>query len=84
QGHIFVSVTYKNVSAQIEINITETVTHNYTVEIVGDSSLKVKSSKTYSCIFRRNGEVIPDKSIFSLTSDDGISTTDLAVIVGQD
>ncbi|MCM3274365.1 hypothetical protein, partial [Paenibacillus elgii] len=39
---------------------------------------------TYSCIFRRNGEVIPDKSIFSLTSDDGISTTDLAVIVGQD
>ncbi|MEC0210233.1 hypothetical protein P4H70_14945 [Paenibacillus ehimensis] len=84
RGHIFAFVTFKNVSAQIEVNITETVTHNYTVEIDGDSSLKVKSSKTYSCIFRRNGEVIPDKSIFSLTSDDGVSPTDLAVIVVQD
>ncbi|WP_010498378.1 hypothetical protein [Paenibacillus elgii] len=84
KGHLLASVTFKNVSTQIEINITETVTHNYTAEIVGDSSLKVKSSKTYSCIFRRNGEVIPDKSIFSLTSDDGISPTDLAVIVVQD
>ncbi|GMX64390.1 hypothetical protein Elgi_36590 [Paenibacillus elgii] len=84
QGHIFAFVKYKNVFSQIEINITETVTHNYTVEMIGDYSLKVKSSKTYSCIFRRNGEAIPDKSIFSLTSDDGISPTDLAVIVGQD
>lgn len=84
QGHLFASVKFKNVSAQIEINITETVTHNYTVEIDGDSSLKVKSSKTYSCIFRRNGDVIPDKSIFSLTSDDEVSPTELATITAQD
>jgi len=84
QGNIFVTVKYKNVLSQIEVNITETVTHNYTVEILGDSSMKVKSSKMYSCIFRRNGEVIPDKSIFLLTSEDGVSPTDLATIVGQD
>ncbi|GAA4880609.1 hypothetical protein GCM10023310_71040 [Paenibacillus vulneris] len=84
QGHLYVSVTYKNVSTQIEINITETLTHNYTVEILGESALKVKSSKMYTCVFRRNGEAIPYKSIFSLTSDDGISHSDLAVITSQD
>ncbi|WP_431785790.1 Ig-like domain-containing protein [Paenibacillus lactis] len=67
----------------IDIQITDNTSYNYTVEIIGDDSLRVGRKTTYTCLFKNNGTTIPDESTFSLTSPDG-SPTQLAKIISQD
>lgn len=82
-GRIKVTVHFKNVSASIDIQITDSTSYNYTVDIDGEESIRVGRSSTYTCQFKVNGATIFDESTFSLTSIDG-SSTDLAVIDEQD
>lgn len=83
-GSIFVAASYKNVSTQIEISITESTAYAYTCEIIGLDEIKVGRTQTYTAKFYRNGEMYPDESIFSITADDDASPTKLASLNVQD
>lgn len=83
-GSAQVTVKYKNVSTSIDISVTESITNSYTCEIVGPEEMKVSRTQAYSVKFYHNGTEYSDESTFTLTGDDGISTTKLASISVQD
>lgn len=83
-GSIIVTASYKDISAQIEISITESTAYSYTCDIIGADDIKVGRTQTYTAKFYRNGVEYPDESKFSLTADDGVSITNLATIGMQD
>jgi hypothetical protein len=83
-GMAIITVTYKNVSAQIEVSITDSTAFSYTCEIIGSNEIKVGRTQSYTAKFYRNGIEYPDKSRFLLTSDDGVSPTKLASVSVQD
>ncbi|MGM1044878.1 MAG: Ig-like domain-containing protein [Bacillota bacterium] len=83
-GSVRVTVSLSdNITAYIDIQITETTSYNYSVDIIGEESIRIGRTSTYTCQFMNNGEHIFDESTFSLTSSDG-SPTSLASIVSQD
>jgi|LakMenEpi03Aug12_release.lakeMendotaPanAssembly.Ray.scaffolds.fasta_scaffold269890_1 hypothetical protein len=71
------------ISDTIEVEIISTPVENKTVNITGSTSLIKNYTENYSCIFKNNGIVYSDTSVFYLTSDDGISATSLAIITTQ-
>ncbi|MEK4006344.1 Ig-like domain-containing protein [Paenibacillus sp. FSL H3-0333] len=83
-GTVIITATYKNVSAQIKVSITDSTAFSYTCEIIGPNEIKVGRTQSYTAKFYRNGVEYPDKSRFSLTSDDGVSPTKLASVSFQD
>lgn len=80
-----------SISDSISAEILEDEQHNYTIEIKGQTindlpkiSIVKNYTESYSCVFKDNGNMIIDQSVFYLTSDDGVSPTTLAEIVSQD
>ncbi|WP_336764969.1 Ig-like domain-containing protein [Paenibacillus sp. USHLN196] len=82
KGSCSIQVSGKGVSTSIELNIIEELTPNYTAEILGEDSIYLNRTSTYTAIFRNNGSEIADTSRFWITALDGKST-DLAVIESQ-
>jgi len=80
------------VSLQSDTNIKDTITvefvdvpqHNYVVTITGNTSIAKGKTATYTAIFTDNGVPVVQESQFYLTADDGVSSTSLATITGQD
>ncbi|QWU13398.1 hypothetical protein SAMN04487895_10364 [Paenibacillus sophorae] len=83
-GSIYVTATYMNVSTQIEVSIAESTAYGYTCEIIGSDEIAKGMTKSYTVKFYRNGVEYPDESNFTLTADDGVSSTNLAIISYQD
>ncbi len=84
-GNCVITASSNGVSDSIGIGVIENVQHNITVEITsGNSSIVVNKSSAYACTFRDNGIDVPGTSVFYLTADDGVSSTDLATISNQD
>ena len=73
-----------SVSDNINVEILEDETNNYTIEISGSNSIIKGYTSNYNCVFKNNGNIITQQSEFYLTSDDGISPTTLAQITSQD
>ena len=80
------------VSLKSDTNIKDTITvgfvdvpqHNYVVTITGNTSIVKGKTATYTAIFTNNGVPVVQESQFYLTADDGVSSTSLATITGQD
>jgi hypothetical protein len=68
----------------ITVQINEIAQSNYTVDIIGNETLYINQSKTYSCQFKSNGINIIDNATWELKADDGVGETTLATIVSQD
>lgn len=84
-GNCVITANSNGVSDSIVVEVVENVQHNITVEITsGNSSIVVTKSSAYACTFRDNGTDVPGTSVFYLTADDGVSSTDLATISSQD
>lgn len=84
-GNCVITANSNGVSDSIVVEVVENVQHNITVEITsGNSSIVVNKSSAYACTFRDNGTDVPGTSVFYLTADDGVSSTDLATISSQD
>ncbi|RNB59536.1 Ig-like domain-containing protein [Brevibacillus gelatini] len=82
-GFANITVLYKNVSSTIHVNVTPSLVNNYTAEFIGATEIKINQSATYNVKFYNNGISIPDKAIFSLVADDGLSATNLASITSS-
>lgn len=67
----------------ISVEIVEVAVANKTVQISGNTSIIKGYTEDYSCVFKNNGIVYSDTSVFYLTADDGISSTSLAQITTQ-
>jgi Bacterial Ig-like domain (group 2) len=80
KGTVIITAEYENVQDSIQINITEQLANNYTLEIIGAAEIKKGRTQTYSVRFYNNGKEIFDHAVFSLTSDDGTTPTQLATI----
>lgn len=80
------------VSLESDTNIKDTITvefvdvpqHNYAVSISGSTSIIKGKTATYTAVFTDNGVSVVQESQFYLTADDGVSSTSLATITGQD
>lgn len=84
-GNCVITANSNGVSDSIVVEVIENVQHNITVEITsGNSSIVVNKSSTYGCTFRDNGITVPGTSVFYLTADDGVNSTNLATITSQD
>ena len=84
-GNCVITASSNGVSDSIGIGVIENVQHNITVEITsGNSSIVVNKSSAYACTFRDNGIDVPGTSVFYLTADDGVNSTNLATITSQD
>ncbi|MFS0857341.1 Ig-like domain-containing protein [Paenibacillus taichungensis] len=83
KGSCNIQVSGKGVSASIELNIIEELIPNYTAEIIGEDSIYTNRTSTYTVTFRNNGSEVADTSKFWISTLDGKSTTDLAVIESQ-
>lgn len=84
-GNCVITVSSNGVSDSIGVGVIENVQHNITIEITsGNSSIVVNKSSAYACTFRDNGIDVPGTSVFYLTADDGVSSTNLATISNQD
>lgn len=73
-----------DIFATTTIQITEIAQSNYTIDIIGNETLYINQSKTYTCQFKNNGINMVDNAIWELKADDGISETALALIISQD
>jgi hypothetical protein len=80
KGTVIITAQYENQQDSIQINITDQLANNYTLEIIGAAEIKKGRTQTYSVRFYNNGKEIFDQAIFSLTSDDGTTPTQLATI----
>jgi hypothetical protein len=80
KGVVTITALYENAQDSIQINITEQMVNNYTLEIVGSSEIKKGMAQTYNVRFFNNGKEIFDQAVFTLTSDDGVTPTQLATI----
>ncbi|QWU14434.1 hypothetical protein SAMN04487895_101746 [Paenibacillus sophorae] len=83
-GTVTIRASFKDVSSEIEISVTESTAYSYTCEIIGSSEIKIGRTQTYTAKFYRNGVEYPDESRFSLSADDGVSDTNFATISTQD
>ena len=84
KGSVIVTASIDNVTDSIEVNIIESATNNYVVNIIGSDSINFNMSKEYRAIFTNNGLPIEESSYFYLTAEDGVSPTTLASITSQD
>jgi hypothetical protein len=80
KGVVTITALYENAQDSIQINITEQMVNNYTIEIIGNAEIKKGMTQTYSVRFYNNGKEIFDQAVFTLTSDDGVTPTQLATI----
>ncbi|MFL1672455.1 Ig-like domain-containing protein [Paenibacillus dendritiformis] len=81
-GSVIVTASFENIFVNINVTITQNITNNYSVDILGDDSIVTGRTARYICQFKNNGIIYHDESIFHLFSVDG-SDTSLASIVEQ-
>lgn len=87
EGNAVVTVTFKDVSLDIVVNVTSSISHNFTVEIIDSAStnkfaITKSKSKTFTCQFKDNGIDIIDTGTFSVTPI-SVSTSNIATITSQ-
>ncbi|RXZ78195.1 hypothetical protein EBB07_29510 [Paenibacillaceae bacterium] len=82
-GIVIVTAHFQNLTAQIQVNISQLIVYNYSGHINGSDNIIVETTKEYSAVFKRNGETVQDESDFYLTDLEGNITT-LATITDQD
>lgn len=79
-------IDYPEIFDEISIVVEVMQYDNYSVEFSPDSpnAIFAGKSESFKCIFKNNGMIIQEQSIFYLTDDDGFSPTSLATIIEQD
>ncbi|WP_197492116.1 Ig-like domain-containing protein [Paenibacillus jamilae] len=78
-----ITISFRNISQTIQVNVTSSTTNNYTAHITGDEFIKYNMTKSFTCSFKDNGIDRQEKAHFWLTEIDGLTTT-LASIIEQD
>lgn len=81
-GSVIVTASFGSISANINVTVTQNMTNNYSVDILGDDSMITGRTRRYRCQFKNNGIIYRDESLFQLFSVDGSDTT-LASIIEQ-
>lgn len=80
EGLTSIIVQFKDIQSVILVQVVQEQTHNYTVEIIDDSSnpfvIYRGKSKEFKAVFKDNGIVYEDNGLFTLT-------TSLATITSQ-
>lgn len=84
KGTCKITISFRNISQTIRVNVTSCTTNNYTAHITGDEFIKYNMTKSYTCSFKDNGIARQDKACFWLTESDGLAPTTLASIIEQD
>ncbi|MDY8021259.1 Ig-like domain-containing protein [Paenibacillus polymyxa] len=79
-----ITISFRNVSQTIQINVTSSTTNNYSAHISGDDFIKYNMTKSFACSFKDNGIDRKEKARFWLTETDGLTPTTLASIIEQD
>lgn len=75
-----------NLKATVDVEIVSTITHNYSVNIMGVSQILKNKSAQFGCTFSDNGVTVLNTSIFTLLASDGITplSNSIAYIISQD
>ncbi|WP_413986473.1 hypothetical protein [Paenibacillus polymyxa] len=84
KGTSKITISYRNVSQTIQVNVTSSTTNNYTAHITGDDFIKYNMTKSFACSFKDNGIDRHEKARFWLTETDSVTPTTLATLIEQD
>ncbi|MGG1650428.1 hypothetical protein ABHN03_16620 [Paenibacillus sp. NRS-1775] len=84
KGTSKITISFRNISQTIQVNVTSSTTNNYTAHITGDDFIKYNMTKSFACSFKDNGIDRQEKAHFWLTETDGLTPTTLASIIEQD
>ncbi|MBG9765819.1 hypothetical protein G7L40_19825 [Paenibacillus polymyxa] len=84
KGTSKITISFRNISQTIQVNVTSSTTNNYSAHITGDDFIKYNMTKSFTCSFKDNGVARQDKACFWLTESDGSTPTTLASIIEQD
>ncbi|MHB0943258.1 Ig-like domain-containing protein [Paenibacillus sp. ALE1] len=84
KGTSKITISFRNISQTIQVNVTSSTTNNYTAHITGDEFIKYNMTKSFTCSFKDNGIDRQEKARFWLTETDGLTPTILAIVVEQD
>ncbi len=79
-----ITISFRNISQTIQVNVTSSTTNNYSAHISGDDFIKYNMTKSFACSFKDNGIDRKEKARFWLTETDGLTPTTLASIIEQD
>ncbi|MEK4427825.1 Ig-like domain-containing protein [Paenibacillus sp. FSL M7-0802] len=84
KGTSKITISFRNISQTIQINVTSSTTNNYTAQIIGDDFIKYNMTKSFTCSFKDNGIDRQEKARFWLTETDSVTPTTLATLIEQD
>lgn len=78
EGLTSITVQFKDIQTVISVEVVQEQAHNYTVEIIDDSSnpfvIYRGRSKEFRCVFKDNGVAYDDVGVFSLATPSNIAT----------
>lgn len=78
EGLTSINAQFKDVQTVINIEVVQEQAHNYTVEIIDDSSnpfvIYRGRTKEFRCVFKDNGVAYDDVGVFSLATPSNIAT----------
>ena len=85
QAVISVKLTYHDaISDSITITTAETLTHSYSIDITGNTTIKVGQSLSYVVHIYDNGSEVFDKSVvWSVRNQDGTTSPDYSTITAS-
>ncbi|KAF6630505.1 hypothetical protein H6F38_13805 [Paenibacillus sp. EKM208P] len=84
KGLVKVSISFRDITKTLHVNITASTTNNYSCEIVGDDSIKYNMIKNFRSTVFNNGIERDDITNYWITDIDGSSPSSLASILEQD
>ncbi|WP_311078289.1 hypothetical protein [Paenibacillus polymyxa] len=84
KGLVRVSISFRDITKTLQVNITASTTNNYSCEIVGDDSIKYNMIKNFRSSVFNNGIERDDITHYWITDIDGFSPSSLASILEQD
>lgn len=84
EGSAIIRVRFKDLLAEIHINIDSVISDNFSAVINGEDIIKYNIAKTYQAQFFNNGNLVNVNCRFWITAEDGVSQTNLAAIDQQD
>ncbi|MGR6760426.1 hypothetical protein ACU1JV_01090 [Paenibacillus sp. T2-29] len=84
KGTSKITISFRNISQTIQVNVTSSTTNNYTAHITGDDFIKYNMTKSFACSFKDNGIDRQEKAHFWLTEADGLTPAALASITERD
>ncbi|ODA08139.1 Ig-like domain-containing protein [Paenibacillus polymyxa] len=84
KGTSKITISFRNISQTIQINVTSSTTNNYTAQIIGDDFIKYNMTKSFTCSFKDNGIDRQEKARFWLSETDSVTPTTLATLIEQD